>query len=101
MNWRLSHTGQACNSIASSQVFDVPSLEAIGLPWPDAKKSSSGRFEPHAVGDRQRLVGAVEELDRVEDHVLVAKVRQIVHLELAGPVSFVPGFARIIGVLEI
>src|SRR5712691_11044538 len=47
---------------------------------------------PHAFRQRHRLVGALQELDGHEDHVLVAEIFEVVDLELAGPIGFVPGF---------
>ena len=58
------------------------------------------RLQPHLIRHRQRLVGAVEELDGVEDHVLVAEVFEIVDLVFARPVGLVPGLARLVGVFD-
>src|SRR5262249_53467371 len=46
------------------------------------------------------LVGAVEELDGHEDHLLVAEILEVVYLELAGPVGLVARLARLVGVFH-
>ena len=64
-----------------------------------ARKTSCNRIGgalgrgPHPCGKRHRLVGAVEEFDGHEDHVLVADIFQIVHLELAGGIALVARLA--------
>ena len=57
-------------------------------------------FRAHLVGNRQRLVGAVEKLDGAEDQLAVADVLEIVHLGVAGRMGLVPGLAGRIGVLD-
>ena len=53
------------------------------------------RLQTHRIRNRQRLVRApLDRLDRHENHVLVAEVLQIVHLELAGAVLLVARLAR-------
>jgi len=54
----------------------------------------------HVVGQRHRLVGALQELDGHEDHVLVAQVFQIVDFELARSIGLVPRLTGCIGVLD-
>src|SRR5262249_2889623 len=53
---------------------------------------------PHAFGERHRLVGALQEFDGHEDHLLVAEIFEIVDLEFAGPVGLVPRVAGCGGV---
>src|SRR3954453_12066602 len=55
---------------------------------------------PRAVGQRHRLVGALQEFDGHEDHVLVAQVFQIVDFELTWPVGLVPGLAWGVGIFD-
>ena len=43
----------------------------------------------HLAGERHRFIGALEELDGHEDHLLVAEVLKIVDLELAGAIGLV------------
>src|SRR5581483_10415316 len=45
----------------------------------------------HLVGKRQRLIGAVEEFNGHKDHFLVAKVLEVMDLELARSVRLVAG----------
>src|SRR5580693_9742102 len=52
------------------------------------------------IGNGKRLVGAVEELDGHEDHLLVAEIFQVVDLVLAGAVGLVAGLARLIAVFD-
>ena len=54
----------------------------------------SGRRRAHRLRNRQRLVGAVEELDRHEHQFLVADVLEVVHLEFARPVGSRAGSRR-------
>ena len=61
---------------------------------------ASGPGQANAIRYRQRLVGAVQELDGVEDHVLAAEVLEIVDLVLAKPVGFVARLAGIVAVLD-
>src|ERR1041384_5454259 len=83
------------DGVAANKQPEPPSEMRAGWSPPSAKESS-GRLEPHGVGNRQRLVGrALDRLDRHEDHVLVAEVFQIVHLELAGAVGLVTRLARV------
>ena len=58
------------------------------------------RSGAHGFRDGERLVGAVEEFDGHEDHLLVADIRQVVDLEPAGSVGLVPGLARLIAVFD-
>ena len=56
---------------------------------------------PHGLGDRQGLVGAaVDRLDGHEHQLAVADVFQIVHLELARPIAFVPRLAGRVSVFH-
>src|SRR6266446_4791249 len=59
-----------------------------------------GGLRTHAFGQRQRLVGALQEFHGHEDHLFVAEIFEIVHLELAAAISFVPGFAGGVGILD-
>src|SRR5262245_50561579 len=54
----------------------------------------------HAVGQGHRLVGALQEFDGHEDHVLVADVFQVVDLAFVEPIGLVPGLAGGVGVFD-
>src|SRR3954466_6697844 len=69
-----------------------------GVNFPGA--CSGGGAWPHAGGQRQRLVGAVLELNRHENQFLVAQIFEVVHLELAGAVALVPGLAGSVGIFD-
>src|SRR5262249_31652114 len=66
----------------------------------DPGSGGGRRGGAHRLRQRQRLVGAVEELDGHEDNVLVADIFKVVHLELAGPVGLVASLARLVGVFH-
>src|SRR5215510_9017879 len=57
-------------------------------------------FHPHRIRHRQRIVGAVEELDRREVQLVRSDVLQVVDLEVPRGVAFMPGLAGRIGVLD-
>src|SRR5580658_590378 len=54
----------------------------------------------HPVRNGEWLIGAVEEFDGHEDHLLVAEIFQVVDLILAGAVGFVAGLAGPVGVFD-
>jgi hypothetical protein len=58
------------------------------------------RRRAHCIGDRERSVRAVEELDGHEDHLLIADIFEIMNLVLAGPIGLVPGLAGLIGIFD-
>src|SRR6185295_2870285 len=58
---------------------------------------SGHRLKAHAVGNRQRRVGAVEKLDRREQEIRVADVLDAVHHVFTGGVAQVHGIAGIVG----
>src|ERR1700758_4666864 len=55
---------------------------------------------PHAFGQWHGFVGALQELDGHEDHLLVAEILEIVDLELAGAVGLVPRLAGRVGIFD-
>src|SRR5262249_57143798 len=59
-----------------------------------------GGLPAHAFRQRHWLVGALQEFDGHEDHLLVAEILEIVDLELAGPISLVPRLAGRVGGLD-
>src|SRR5271166_5845211 len=54
----------------------------------------------HSIRNGKRLIGAVEEFDGHEDHLLVAEIFQVMDLELARSIGLVPGLARLIGIFD-
>src|SRR3954464_9576002 len=78
---------------AKSRAFEGATACPPGEP-------ASGTAKADTIGHRQRLVGAVEKLDGVEDHLLVAQVREFVDLVLAGAVGLVARLAGKIVVLH-
>src|SRR6266516_7881639 len=64
---------------------------------------ASGRgsaVRPLRLRHRQGRVGAIEELDGRKHQLGVADVHEIVHLELAFPITFMPGLAGLICMLD-
>src|SRR5262249_20095943 len=85
----------ACTAVGLRNV-GVARLTAL-RSFPFAR---SRAFDPHVVRNRQRLVGAVEELDGDEVEIGRADVLKIVHLVMAGLVGLVARLARHISVLD-
>ena len=54
----------------------------------------------HLVRNGERLIGAVEELDGHEDHLLVAEIFEVVDLVLAGAIGLVAGLAGLVAVFD-
>src|SRR4029079_11587564 len=54
----------------------------------------------HTVRQRHRFVGAVLELNGHENHLAIAEILQVVHLELALAVALVASLARLISVFD-
>src|ERR1700677_4768298 len=67
----------------------------------DRRKAARAlRRGPCLIGNRKRLVGAIEKFDGHEDHLLVADIFQVMDLVLAGPIGLVPGLAGLIGIFN-
>src|SRR5262245_62996506 len=90
---RRAQMGAARSTIAGP--CDPAATPPIRLSVP-----SCCRLLPHVVGQRQRLVGALQELDGHEDHLLVTEILEIVDLELAGSAALVPRLARRVGIFD-
>src|SRR5262245_11062819 len=84
---------RAARSAVAGPCDPVATADPLSVP-------SRGGLRPYVVGQRQRFVGALQELDGHEDHLLVAEIFEIVDLELAGSVGLVPRLARRIGVFD-
>src|ERR1700691_2462881 len=54
----------------------------------------------YRVRNGERLVGAVEEFDGHENHLLVAQVLEVVHLELAKAIGLVAGLAGRVAIFD-
>src|SRR6185503_18392086 len=78
---------------------EKPTGWITGAPNSTASKSGCG-LRPNVRRQSKRLVGALLEFDGHENHVLVAEVLEIVHLELTGGIGLVTGLTRLIGVLD-
>src|SRR5262245_17261968 len=90
---RSDHIGAARPALAEP-------CDPAATPTNPLSASSRRGLLPHVVGQRQRFVGALQELDGHEDHLLVAEIFEIVDLELAGSVGLVPRLARRVGVFD-
>src|SRR5215468_3163006 len=61
---------------------------------------TSRRCTSDLVRDRERLISAFQEFDRHENHVAVADVLKVMHLEFTGPIGLVTCLAGRIGVFD-
>src|SRR5437762_916762 len=87
----------ACSPRAHSTGRLTAVIETVAAGFVPAITSYCGKQDADA---RQRLVGALQEFDGHEDHLLVAEILEVMDLELAGAIGLVPGLAGRVGIFD-